>query len=94
MANHKSAKKRAKRNSKKAANNSAGMTSIKSSLKKVDQAIASGDVKEAEAALKKVQPKLSKGVSKGLLNKNAASRKMSRLSSKVKSLKKKKTSKA
>lgn len=88
MANHLSAKKRAVRNAKRAQINKAQNTRLKGFLKKVDQAIAAGDKKEAEAALKKVQPMIQKGVSKGLMHKNLAARKMSRLSAKVKALKK------
>lgn len=88
MANHKSAKKRALRNSKKAGMNKARLSRLKKALKSVEIAIASGDAKAADAALKKAQPALYREASKGIVNKNAAARKMSRLSSRVKSLKK------
>lgn len=88
MANHVSAKKRAIRNAKRGQMNKAKTTRLRGFLKKVEQAIAAGDKKEAEAALKKAQPQINKGVSKGLLHKNAAARKMSRLSAKIKALKK------
>jgi small subunit ribosomal protein S20 len=55
-------------------------------LKKVDEALESGDKGVAQQALKVVQPELMRGVSKGIMHKNTASRKMSRLSSRVKAL--------
>jgi small subunit ribosomal protein S20 len=88
MANHLSAKKRAVRNAKRGQMNKARTSRLRTTLKKVEQAINSGNAKDAEAALKKAQPELSKSVSKGLLKKNTAARKMSRLSAKVKALKK------
>ncbi len=88
MANHISAKKRAVRNANRANINKAQTTRMRGYIKKVEQAIAAGDKKEAEAALKKAQPVIIKGVAKGLLHKNAAARKISRLSAKVKALKK------
>ncbi len=87
MANHKSAKKRSKRNASRGKINSARVSSIRTSLKKVEQAIQSGNAKDAEAAFKKVKPELSKGVAKGVLKKSTAARKVSRLSSKIKKLK-------
>jgi small subunit ribosomal protein S20 len=88
MANHISAKKRAVRNAKRAGINKAQNTRLRGHLKKIEQAIAAGDKKEAEAAFKKAHPVINKGVSKGLLHKNAAARKLSRLSAKIKALKK------
>lgn len=88
MANHISAKKRAVRNAKRADINKSHTTRVRGYIKKVEQAIAAGDAKGAAEALKKVRPVLQKGVSKGLMHKNAASRKMSRLSAKIKALKK------
>lgn len=87
MPTNASAKKRVKRNSHRAAINSNRRNSIRTFLKKVETALASGDSKAAEAALKVVQPELDRGVAKGVLNKNAASRKLSRLSSRIKTLK-------
>lgn len=86
MANHDSAIKRVKRNARRADINTARRSRIRTFLKKVETAIASGDRKEAESALKAVQPELSRGVCKGILPKNTASRKMSRLSARIKAL--------
>lgn len=88
MANHPSAKKRAVRNAKRGAINKARTSRLRTTLKKVELAIAAGNSKDAEAALKKARPEILKGVSKGLLHKNAAARTMSRLSAKIKTLKK------
>lgn len=88
MANHPSAKKRATRNAKRGDINKARMGALRTTLKKVETAIASGDQKKAEAALRGAQPQLSRGVNKGLLKKNAAARKMSRLSARIKAMKK------
>lgn len=87
MANHVSAKKRAQQNVKRAKINSAGRNKIRTFVKKVEEAIASGDAKAAEAALKEAQPVLQKGVAKGIIEKKAASRKISRLSARIKSSK-------
>ena len=56
-------------------------------MRKVEEAIASGDRATAEAALKAAQPELMRGAQKGVMHKNTASRKVSRLSARVKALK-------
>ena len=86
MANHKSAKKRIRRNANRAEINKSRISRIRTFLKRVEMAIASGDKGAAQAALKEAQPELMRGVSKGVLHKNTASRKMSRLSAKVKTV--------
>ena len=88
MANHISAKKRAQRNAKRGGINKARTSQLRNSLKLVEAAIASGDSKEAAAALTTAQPHLNKSAAKGLLSKNSAARKMSRLSAKIKAIKK------
>ena len=80
MANHKSAKKRIRRNANRAEINKSRISRIRTFLKRVETAIASGDKGAAQTALKEAQPALMRGVSKGVLHKNTASRKMSRLS--------------
>lgn len=87
MANHKSSKKRILRNAKFADINNIRRTRIRTFLKKVDHALDAGDAQGAEAALKAAQPELFRGVSKGIFKKNTASRKMQRLSARIKSLK-------
>ena len=86
MANTPQAKKRIRRNNLRAEINGARISRIRSFVKKVESAIAEGDKAAAEAALKTAQPELARGVSKGVLHKNTASRKMSRLSKRVAAL--------
>ena len=88
MANHKSAKKRIRRNNKRAGINKSRMSRIRTFIKKVETAIQSGDANEAQNALKLAQPEIYRGISKGLYKKNTAARKMSRLSARIKALKK------
>lgn len=83
MANTPQAKKRIRRNNRRAEVNGARVSRIRSFLKKVETAIAGGDKKAAAAALKDAQPELARGVARGVLHKNTASRKMSRLSKRV-----------
>jgi small subunit ribosomal protein S20 len=87
MANHASAKKRAKQNPKRAKINTARRSRIKTFIKKIEAAVAAGDAEAAAAAFKAAQPEIMRGVSKGVIAKKTASRKISRLSAKVKSSK-------
>jgi small subunit ribosomal protein S20 len=86
MANHKSAEKRMRQTQKRTARNRARVSRIKTFVKKVESAIASGDRITAAEALKTAQPEIHRGVTKGVLHKNAAARKLSRLSARIKSL--------
>ena len=86
MANSPQAKKRARQNDKRFAINKARRSRIRTYLRKVEEAIASGDKEAATAALRAAQPELMRGVTKGVFHKNTAARKMSRLSSRVKAL--------
>ena len=79
MANTPQAKKRIRRNERRAEINGARVSRIRTFVKQVEAAIASGDKEQALAAIRKVQPELARGVSKGVLHKNTASRKISRL---------------
>jgi small subunit ribosomal protein S20 len=87
MANHISAKRRIRRNAYRASLNTARTSRMRTFLKKVETAIASGDQKAAAEALKAVQPQLARNSAKGLLHKKTAARKMSRLSARIKALK-------
>lgn len=87
MANHASAKKRTRRNESKSLINTNRKSRIRTFIKKIEIALASGDAKEAETALRNAQPEIARGVSKGLFHKNTASRKISRLSARIKALK-------
>ena len=86
MANHKSSKKRIIRNANRAVINGTRMSRIRTFVKKVEMAIASGDVDSARAALRAAQPELQRGVTRGVLHKNTVSRKISRLNARVKAL--------
>ena len=86
MANHKSAKKRIIRNAKRAEINGARIGRIRTFIKKVESAISAGDKDAAQAALREAQPEIMRGVSRGVLHKNTASRKMSRLSAREKAV--------
>ncbi|EAQ13970.1 MULTISPECIES: 30S ribosomal protein S20 [Maritimibacter] len=86
MANTPQSKKRARQNERRFAVNKARRSRIRTYLRKVEEAIASGDKEAATAALKAAQPELMRGVTKGVYHKNTAARKMSRLSSRVKAL--------
>ncbi len=79
MANTPQAKKRIRRNERRAEVNGARVGRIRTFVKKVEAALASGDKAAATEALAAVQPELQRGVSKGVLHKNTASRKFSRL---------------
>ena len=86
MANTPQSKKRARQNERKLEVNKARRSRIRTFLKKVEEAISSGDKNAANTALKSAQPELMRGVTKGVYKKNTAARKMSRLSSRIKSL--------
>ena len=86
MANSPQAKKRARQNEKRFQVNKARRSRIRTYLRRVEEAIASGDKDAATSALKAAQPELMRGVTKGVYHKNTVARKMSRLSARVKSL--------
>ncbi len=86
MANIKSAKKRILVNRKKAARNQSIRSAVKTSIKKVEAAVAAGNKEEATAALQKSISAIDKAASKGVFHKNNASRKVSRLSKAVNSI--------
>ena len=86
MANTPQARKRIRRNQTRAAINTARVSRIRTFVKQVETAIAEGDKERAQAALHSAQPELARGVARGVLHKNTASRKMSRLSKRVAAL--------
>jgi small subunit ribosomal protein S20 len=83
MANTPQARKRIRRNEKRAEINGARIGRIRTFVKKVEAALAGGDKTAAADALKAAQPELARGVARGVLHKNTASRKLSRLSKAV-----------
>lgn len=86
MANTPQTKKRARQNVKRHAVNKARRSRIRTYIRKVEEAISSGDAGTAQTALKDAQPEVARGVTKGVLHKNTASRKISRLAQRVKAL--------
>lgn len=86
MANTPQARKRIRRNQTRAAINTNRLSRIRTFVKKVEAAIAGGDKSAAAEALKAAQPELARGVARGVLHKNTASRKFSRLSKRVAAL--------
>jgi small subunit ribosomal protein S20 len=86
MANTPQAKKRIRRNARRADINHARIGRIRTFVKKVEAAIESGDKAAAVAAIAAAQPEMARGVAKGVLHKNTASRKFARLTKRVSAL--------
>ena len=86
MANTPQAKKRIRRNATRTTINHSRISRIRSFIKAAESAIASGKRKDAAEALKAVQPEMMRGVARGVIHKNTAARKISRLSKRVASL--------
>ena len=86
MANSKQAAKRAKQADKQRAANAGLRTQLRTAIKKVQKAIASGDAKAAEAALRSEQSKIDAIADKKIIHKNKAARHKSRLATQVKAL--------
>ena len=86
MANHKSAKSRIVRNNKRAVINGARRSRVRTFVKKVEAAIATGDKELANTAFRTAESELMRAVRKGVVKMNTASRKVSRLSQKIKAL--------
>jgi small subunit ribosomal protein S20 len=86
MANTPQARKRIRRNDRRAEINGNRLGRIRTFVKKVESALAGGDKTAASEALKAAQPELARGVARGVLHKNTAARKLSRLTKRVASL--------
>jgi small subunit ribosomal protein S20 len=86
MANTPQAKKRIRRNATRATINHARISRIRTFVKQVESAIEAGKKDDAVAALRQVQPEMARGVSRGVIHKNTAARKFSRLSKRIASL--------
>jgi small subunit ribosomal protein S20 len=86
MANTPQAKKRIRRNANRATINHARISRIRTFIKAVESAIESGKKKDAAEALRKMQPEIARGVARGVIHRNTAARKISRLSKRVASL--------
>jgi small subunit ribosomal protein S20 len=83
MPNIASSKKRVRTTAKRTAINTSRKTRLRGYIRKVEEAILTGDQAKAQAALKAAEPEIMRGVSKGVLHKNTGSRKVSRLSKRV-----------
>ena len=86
MAHHKSAKKRIRRNARRYVINHNRISRIRTFVKKVELAVAAGDKDAAIAALKGAEPELARGVTRGVLHRNTAARKISRLVASVRAM--------
>ncbi|WP_119299574.1 30S ribosomal protein S20 [Dongia deserti] len=86
MAHHKSAEKRIRQTPKRTLRNRARVSQIKTEVKKVETALASGNKAAAEAALRAAQPAMQRGVTKGVVHRNTVARKISRLTKRLKAL--------
>jgi small subunit ribosomal protein S20 len=86
MANHKSAEKRARQTEHRTVVNTARRSRVRGSIKKVEEAIKSGDKQAAIAALRVAQPEIQRGATKRVVTKNAAARRVSRLAARVKAM--------
>jgi len=86
MANHHSAKVRIRRNERRATINGNRIGRIRTHVKLVETAIAAGDKTAAAAALRAAQPEMQRGAQKGVMHANTVSRKLSRLSARIKAL--------
>lgn len=86
MANTSSAKKATRKMIRKTEINKSRRSNLKSTIKSVEEAIASGDKAAAAAALKAAQPRIASTAQKGIIHKKTAARKISRLAARVKTL--------
>jgi small subunit ribosomal protein S20 len=86
MANTTSAKKAARQAEKRTLINKSRRTRMRTFVRKVEEAIASGDKAAADLALREAQPEIMRSASKGIIHRNTASRKISRLSARIKAL--------
>ncbi len=86
MANSPQAKKRMRQTVRRTAVNKARRSRLRTFIRKVEEAIASGDQSAARTALVDAQPEIMRGASKGVLHRNTASRKVSRLNHRIKAM--------
>jgi small subunit ribosomal protein S20 len=86
MANHKSAEKRTRQTAERTAINRARASRVRTFVKKVETAIATGDRTAAQSAFRLAQPELHRAITKGVLHKNTVARKLSRLATRINAL--------
>jgi small subunit ribosomal protein S20 len=87
MPSHASAEKRVRQTARRTAVNKNRKSQVKSAVRNVEEALTSGNAKAAAAALKLAEPAIMRGVRKGVVHKNTAARKVSRLNARLKALK-------
>jgi len=87
MPSHVSAEKRVRQTARRTAVNKNRKSQVRSAVRNVEEALASGDAAAAAAALKLAEPAIMRGVRKGVVHKNTAARKVSRLNARLKALK-------
>ena len=83
MANTASARKRIRQTARRTARNRARLSRMRSSIKKVEAAIAGGSADAAQAALREAQPEMQRAAGKGVIHRNTVARKLSRLAARV-----------
>ncbi len=86
MANNASARKRIRQNEKRNLRNRMRRSRVRTFLRKVELAVAGGDKAQAQEAFRAAQPELQRAATKGVLHLNTVSRKLSRLSARIKSM--------
>ncbi len=86
MAHSRQAKKRVRQSRRSTLANKARLSRIRTFIRKVEAAVADGDQEAARAALRSAQPEIMRGMSKGVINRNTAARRVSRLSRQVKAM--------
>ncbi|MGI9129477.1 MAG: 30S ribosomal protein S20 [Roseomonas sp.] len=86
MANNDSARKRIRQTEKRTARNKARKSRVRSFVRKVEEAVASGDKAAAQEAFRAAQPEMQRAATKGVVHANTVARKLSRLSARVKNL--------
>ncbi len=86
MANHQSAKKRIRQTTRRTAVNGARVSRIRTYIKNVETAIASGNKQAAEEAFRAAMPEMQRGAGRGVMNRNTVARRLSRLSARIKAL--------
>jgi small subunit ribosomal protein S20 len=86
MANTTSAKKAARQAERRTLVNKARRSRVRTFVRRVEEAIAAGDKDAANVALREAQPEIMRSAAKGIIHKNTASRKISRLSARIKAL--------
>ena len=86
MANNSSARKRIRQTEKRTVRNKARKSRVRSFLRKVEEAVKSGDKAAAQEAFRAAQPELQRAATKGVVHANTVARKLSRLSARVKSV--------